>query len=78
LAGYLEGVGSQESLSERLGRLLAPLAEIPDEMERIRKACEILKENRVPTNEWDTWVEPLIDEMEDVFPLIKEQMIAAA
>ena len=78
LAGYLEGVGSQESLSERLGRLLAPLAEIPDEMERIRKACEILKENRVPTNEWETWVEPLIDEMEDVFPLIKEQMIAAA
>jgi hypothetical protein len=77
LAGYLEGVGSQESLSERLGRLLAPLAEIPDEFERIRQACDILRENRVPHNEWETWTDPLIDELGDVFHLIKEQMIAA-
>ena len=77
LAGYLEGVGAQESLSERLGRLLAPLVEIPDELERIRQACEILKENRVPHNEWETWTDPLIDELGDVFHLIKEQMIAA-
>jgi hypothetical protein len=77
LAGYLEGVGPQESLSERLGRLLGPLSSIEDEVERIRQACLILKENGVPPNDWLTWAEPLLDEYAEIFELIKEQMVTA-
>ena len=75
LAGYLDGVGCQESLSDLLGRLLAPLADIDDEVERIRQACVILKDNRVPYDEWLTWTEPLIDECKDVFEMMRDAMI---
>jgi len=60
LSGYLDGIGSQESLSERLGRLLGPLMNIEDDTERIMTAYHIMEENDVPRNEWDDWVEPLI------------------
>lgn len=62
LAGYMDGVGSQESVSERLGRLLPPLMEIEDIITRLTDAFKILKENGVPVAEWDSWVDPLIDE----------------
>jgi hypothetical protein len=74
LAGYMEGVGAQESLSEILGRLLPPLMAIEDEFERIRQACNILKENRVPYRDWDYWVEPLLEDSMEVYTLIKEQL----
>ena len=60
LSGYLDGIGSQESLSERLGRLLAPLMNIEDDTERIMTAYHIMEENDVPRDEWNDWVEPLI------------------
>jgi len=78
LAGYLDGVGAQESLSDLLGRLLPPLADIDDEVERIRQACVILKDNGVPHDEWDTWTEPLIEECREVFIMMKEAMIGVA
>jgi hypothetical protein len=61
LAGYLDGVGSQESLSEKLGRLIPALMEIDDVEERGSKLAEILNENRVPKAEWLVWAEPLFD-----------------
>ena len=61
LAGYMDGVGSQESLSERLGRLLPPLMEIEDEEERAAAAIRILLENNVPDEERAAWLQPLID-----------------
>lgn len=74
LAGYMEGVGPQESLSERLGRVLPPLLQIEDAAERIRQACVILAENKVSANEWDTWIEPLMDEEQiEFYELIREQ-----
>jgi hypothetical protein len=76
LAGYLEGVGPQEPLADRLGRLLAPLVQVIDELERIRQACVILKENRVPPNEWITWVDPLLEDFSDMFDFVKEQILA--
>jgi len=76
LAGYLEGVGPQEPLADRLGRLLGPLLQIADELERIRQACVILKENRVPPNEWITWVDPLLEDFSDMFDFVKEQILA--
>lgn len=59
LAGILEGVGSQESLSERLGRLFGPLLEIDDHRDRIARGINILQENHVPSDEWSVWMEPL-------------------
>lgn len=62
LAGYLEGIGSQESLAERLGRLLPPLKEISNRDERHIRALDILKENGVPDVEWDSWLDAVMDE----------------
>ena len=76
LAGYMEGIGAQESLSERLGRLLPPLMEIDDVAERIRQACIILSENNTPPSEWATWIDPLMeDEFIEFYELIREQLI---
>jgi hypothetical protein len=61
LAGYLDGVGSQESLSEKLGRLIPALMDIDDVEVRGSKLAEILNENRVPKAEWLDWAEPLFD-----------------
>jgi hypothetical protein len=62
LAGYMDGIGSQESVAERLGRLLPPLMEIADVEARLRSAFRILQENGVPMSDWDIWIEPLVDE----------------
>jgi hypothetical protein len=66
LAGILEGIGSQESMSERLGRLFSPLMEIEDEKERMSRAVNILSENNVPVDEWSAWMDPLQFEEEVV------------
>ena len=62
LAGYLDGVAPPESTADKMGRLLPPLMEIEDPLERIYKAFEIMKENHVPFEEWDNWVGPFIDD----------------
>lgn len=75
LAGYIEGIGAQESLAERLGRLLPPLMEIDDWTERIRQACMILRDNHVPSAEWDTWMEPLLEEGgQEIYGYIREEL----
>jgi hypothetical protein len=78
LAGYMEGVGAQESLAERLGRLLPALMEIDDMKDRIQQGCAILVENKVPFDEWDTWMEPLLeDEYTEIYELIRDNIIFA-
>jgi hypothetical protein len=76
LAGYMEGVGAQESISELLGRLLPPLMEIDDMYERIRQACMIMNENKVPIIEWDTWMSPLLEDesSNELYEIIKEEL----
>jgi hypothetical protein len=77
LAGYMEGIGSQESLSERLGRLLPPLMELEDVTERIRQALVILRDNHVPVGEWDSWMDPLIeDEDRGVYGIFRDALLA--
>jgi len=77
LAGYMEGIGSQESLSERLGRLLPPLMELEDVTERIRQALVILRDNNVPVGEWDSWMDPLIeDEDRGVYGIFRDALLA--
>ena len=62
LSGYLDGVAPPESTASKMGRLLPPLMSIEDPLERLYKAFEIMKDNGVPFEEWDTWVEPFIDD----------------
>jgi len=62
LSGYLEGVSSVESLAERLGRLFPPLLEVENLEERIRQAVEILRENSMPRDQWESWLESLVSE----------------
>lgn len=67
LAGYMEGVGSQESLAEILGREFTKLMEIENLQERLTKALSILKENNVPVTEWKLWVDSLtLDQEHDM------------
>jgi hypothetical protein len=61
LAGYMEGVGSQESIAERLGRLLPPLMEIENDLDRRNAAMRILDENNVPQEQRAIWIEPLLN-----------------
>jgi len=62
LAGYMDGVKSQESLSEILGRELPPLIEIEDADQRMIEFIEKMQENNVPPKDWLEWAEPLFDE----------------
>lgn len=59
LAGYMEGVGVQESHAERLGRELPKLMEIEDAAERMNTARGVMRDIGVPENEWGQWLEPL-------------------
>jgi hypothetical protein len=61
LAGYMDGVKSQESLSEILGRELPPLIEIEDAGLRMIQFIEKMQENNVPPKDWLIWAEPLFD-----------------
>jgi len=65
LAGFMEGIGSQESLAEILGRELPLLMEIEDAKRRIKEAINLMSTNNVPKEEWHAWIEPLFYDMED-------------
>lgn len=65
LAGFMDGVGSQESLAEILGRELPILMNVDDPRMRMKEAINLLSNNRVPKQEWLTWIEPLFDDVED-------------
>ena len=59
LAGYLEGVGPQESAAERLGRELPKLMEIEDSGVRMDTARGVLRDVGMPEAEWAPWLEAL-------------------
>jgi len=59
LAGYLEGIGSQESPADRLGRELPKLLEIADETRRMEVARGVLRDTGLPEAEWAPWLEAL-------------------
>lgn len=62
LAGYMEGIGVQESPAEILGRKLPLLMEIEDQQARLKQAFDLLVETGVPAEQWLSWIEPLVDE----------------
>ena len=59
LAGYLDGIGSQDSPAERLGRELPKLLEIADETRRMEVARGVLRDTGLPEAEWAPWLEAL-------------------
>jgi hypothetical protein len=59
VAGYMEGVGPQESVAEILGRLLPPLMDIEDEGERLEKAKKIMDDYHVPVDDRAAWLREL-------------------
>jgi len=60
LSGYLDGVAPPESIADKLGRLLPPLTSIDDAYDRFIQAVVILKDNRVPRDEWTPWLDALV------------------
>lgn len=65
LAGFMDGIGSQESLAEILGRELPLLMQIESAKARMKEAINLMSNNNVPRQEWLTWIEPLFYDMED-------------
>jgi hypothetical protein len=65
LAGYMEGIKSQESISEILGRLMPKLMEIEDLPKRLQEAYGILKTNKVPESQWESWLSPIVSDQDD-------------
>jgi hypothetical protein len=61
LAGYLDGIGPLESLSERLGRLIPPLRDIANRDERHTRVLDILRDNSAPPDQWDAWIEAAME-----------------
>lgn len=76
LSGYSEDIGSQESVSELLGRRLPLLMEIENINDRIHEAIRLMKDLKVDYQEWQLWIQPLVadeDHIESVdFDLNKE------
>lgn len=64
LAGYMDGIGSQESIADILGRLMPKLMEIEDLSRRLMDAHQILKENKIPVSQWKTWLDPLMSDQD--------------
>jgi hypothetical protein len=57
LSGYMDGIGPQESASERLGRELPKLMELENVPERMAKAKALLREVALPETEWAAWLD---------------------
>lgn len=66
LAGYMEGIGSQESQSEILGRKIPLVMAIEDEKERLHEAIKLLGEVGLPRDQWLDWIEPMFDDMSEM------------
>lgn len=61
LAGYMDGIGPQESPAEVLGRKLPLLMEIENDDEKLEAAYRLFVELNIPENEWIDWAQPLVN-----------------
>lgn len=62
LSGYMEGIGSNESTAEVLGRELSVLSNVPDVSKRFEVALVLFKRLNVPTDQYESWLDPLVDD----------------
>jgi len=54
-----------ESMTDKLGRLLPPLMEIDDIVQRLNAAARIFVENGVPEDQWAAWAGGLVFDQAD-------------
>jgi hypothetical protein len=74
LAGYMEGVGSQESQSEILGRKIPVVMAIEDARERLHEAIKLLREVGLPRDQWLDWIEPMFEDISEMQESIRVLM----
>ena len=65
LAGYVDAVVVQESMADKLGRMLPPLMEIEEIPERLIAAVRIFVELELPEDQWGVWGQGLLSDQED-------------
>lgn len=65
LAGYLQAVVIEESLSDKLGRMLPPLMEIEDIPQRLIAAARVFVEVELPEDQWHAWGQGLLYDQEE-------------
>jgi hypothetical protein len=65
LSGYVDGIGSEETISDKLGRQLPNLLHVVNVYERMRYAVDILLESKLEKSEWMIWITPLFDEFDE-------------
>jgi len=65
LAGYVECIVVEESIADKLGRMLPPLMEIEDIPRRLDHAARIFKEVGLPNDQWEAWAYGLLMDQEE-------------
>jgi len=65
LAGYVECIVVEESIADKLGRMLPPLMEIEDIPRRLDHAARIFIEVGLPNDQWEAWGHGLLMDQED-------------
>ena len=62
LCGYIDGLeGIIDNKNQILGNAFSVLMNLSNESNRLEKAKELLKEHDVNPDEWNVWLEPLMD-----------------
>lgn len=65
LSGYIELPVIEESMHDKLGRLLPPLMEVIDIPRRLNYAARIFKEVGLPNDQWYDWARGLLSDQEE-------------
>jgi hypothetical protein len=65
LAGYVDCIVVEESIADKLGRMLPPLMEIEDIPRRLDHAARIFIEVGLPNDQWEAWGHGLLMDQED-------------
>jgi len=65
LAGYVDCVVVEESIADKLGRMLPPLMDVNDIPRRLNYAARIFKEVGLPNDQWEAWAYGLLTDQEE-------------
>jgi hypothetical protein len=65
LAGYVDCIVVEESIADKLGRMLPPLMEIENIPRRLYHAARIFKEAGLPNDQWEAWAYGLLTDQEE-------------
>jgi hypothetical protein len=65
LAGYVDCIVVEESIADKLGRMLPPLMDVIDIPRRLDHAARIFKEVGLPNDQWEAWAYGLLTDQEE-------------